>query len=285
MSNSNDKDTSTPNWWRGGFLTLGNIRDVILVSLLVVITWKLVNSEIKISLESFSFTDLLSVLLAFFAIALSAAFFFKATETSNRFYDNSYKFTKEMSEILGRIESGFGEKLKHIDEGYTGLREKFDKMPFDVKQAKEEEKKEEKHIKEQEKERNQIILDLMEKAKVADGEKEALLKRLEKSSQELDKSKNELRRLQRNITRVEGNIDDVSEGFIRYLADRIEGIMPPKYLDAPTRVLNSRFKRMRSENLFDEHDLRYMEDRNLTDDGELTAKGARVFKRAIEKSI
>lgn len=285
MSNSNDKDTSTPNWWRGGFLTLGNIRDVILVSLLVVITWKLVNSEIKISLESFSFTDLLSVLLAFFAIALSAAFFFKATETSNRFYDNSYKFTKEMSEILGRIESGFGEKLKHIDEGYTGLREKFDKMPFDVKQAKEEEKKEEKHIKEQEKERNQIILDLMEKAKVADGEKEALLKRLEKSSQELDKSKNELRRLQRNITRVEGNIDDVSEGFIRYLADRIEGIMPPKYLDAPTRVLNSRFKRMRSENLFDEHDLRYMENRNLTDDGELTAKGARVFKRAIEKSI
>lgn len=285
MSNSNDKDTSTPNWWRGGFLTLGNIRDVILVSLLVIITWKLVNSEIKISLESFSFTDLLSVLLAFFAIALSAAFFFKATETSNRFYDNSYKFTKEMSEILGRIESGFGEKLKHIDEGYTGLREKFDKMPFDVKQAKEEEKKEEKHIKEQEKERNQIILDLMEKAKVADGEKEALLKRLEKSSQELDKSKNELRRLQRNITRVEGNIDDVSEGFIRYLADRIEGIMPPKYLDAPTRVLNSRFKRMRSENLFDEHDLRYMENRNLTDDGELTAKGARVFKRAIEKSI
>lgn len=285
MSDSNDKDTSTPNWWRGGFLTLGNIRDVILVSLLVVITWKLVNSEIKISLESFSFTDLLSVLLAFFAIALSAAFFFKATETSNRFYDNSYKFTKEMSEILGRIESGFGEKLKHIDEGYTGLREKSDKMPFDVKQAKEEEKKEEKHIKEQEKERNQIILDLMEKAKVADGEKEALLKRLEKSSQELDKSKNELRRLQRNITRVEGNIDDVSEGFIRYLADRIEGMMPPKYLDAPARVLNSRFKRMRSENLFDEHDLHYMEDRNLTDDGELTAKGARVFKRAIERSI
>ena len=39
----------------------------------------------------------------------------KATDTSNNFYDNSYKFTKEISEILGRIEAGFGEKLKHID--------------------------------------------------------------------------------------------------------------------------------------------------------------------------
>lgn len=285
MSTSEFKQ-SKPAWWKGGFLTLGNLRDVVLISILLVVTWKLLNSEIKISLESFTFTDFLSVLLAFFAIALSVAFYFKATETSNRFYDNSYKFTKEMSEILGRIESGFGEKLKHIDEGYVGLREKFDKMPFDVKQAKEEEQKEVKHIKKQEEERNQIILDLMEKAKVAGDEKDELLKKLEKSSSELDKSKLELRRLQR---RINDDSDDISEfvsgGFMDYLTGRVDGRFSPKYADAPARILNRRFKEMKDEKIFDEHDLLYMEDNGLTNDGELTQKGANVFRLAIKKAI
>lgn len=285
MRKSDEKDNAIPRWWKGGFLTLGKIRDVILVALLVVVTWKLINSEIKISLESFSFTDLLSVLLAFFAIALSAAFYFKATETSNRFYDNSYKFTKEMSEILGRIESGFGEKLKHIDEGYTGLREKFDKIPFDVKQAKEEEKKEEKHIKEQEKERDKIILDLMEKAKVADHEKEEVIKRLQQSSLELDRSKIELRRLQRRINSAESNIEDVSGSFINYLSEKVEVRFSSKYIDAPTRVLNRLFKQMKEERLLDDEDLLFMEHHGLIIDGELTTKGAHVYRRAIEKSI
>lgn len=285
MSTSEFKE-SKPSWWRGGFLTLGNLRDIVLISILVIVTWKLLNSEIIISLESFTFTDFLSVLLAFFAIALSVAFYFKATETSNRFYDNSYKFTKEMSEILGRIESGFGEKLKHIDEGYVGLREKFDKMPFDVKQAKEEEQKEVKHIKEQEEERNKIILDLMEKAKVADHEKDELLRKLEKSYVELDKSKIELRRLQRRINHDSDDINEfVSGGFMNYLVNRLDGRLPPKYADAPARILNRRFQEMKNEKLFDEHDLLYMEDNGLTNDGELTQIGANVFKIAIKKAI
>ena len=190
-----------------------------------------------------------------------------------------------MSEILGRIESGFGEKLKHIDEGYTGLREKFDKMPFDIKQAKEEERKEEKHSKEQENERNQIILSLIEKAKVADGEKDELLKQLENSSKELERSKFELRRLQRRINRVESNIEDVDESFIDYLARRVEGRLGSKYTDAPARVLNRRFQEMMAENILDGNDLEFMEQHSLVDDGDLTAKGARVFRRAVEKSI
>ncbi len=74
-----------------GFLTLVNIRDILIVAILVIVTWKLLGADISIKFESFSFTDLLSVLLAFFAIALSVAFYFKATDTSNMFYDNSYK--------------------------------------------------------------------------------------------------------------------------------------------------------------------------------------------------
>jgi len=93
------------------------------------IAWKLATSFINLDLSDFNFTDLLSVLMALFAIVLSVAFYFKAEETSNKFYHNSYEFTKEISEILGRIEAGFGEKLRHLDEGYTGLRDKFDNIP------------------------------------------------------------------------------------------------------------------------------------------------------------
>ena len=285
MSTSGFKE-SKPSSWKGGFLTLGNLRDIVLILIILVVAWKLLNSEINISLESFTFTDFLSVLLAFFAISLSVAFYFKATETSNRFYDNSYKFTKEMSEILGRIESGFGEKLKHIDEGYVGLREKFDKIPFDVKQAKEEEQKEVKHIKKQEEERNKIILDLMEKAKVAGDEKDELLKKLEKSSIELDKSKLELRRLQRRINDESDDISEfVSGGFVSYLAGLIDGRFSLKYADAPARNLSRRFEEMKGDNIFDEYDLQYMEDNGLTNKGRLTLKGVNVFRAAIKRAI
>lgn len=71
--------------------------------------WKLLSAEFKIDLASFSFNDFLALVLALFSVALSVAFYFKANEASNQFYDNTYKFTKEMSEILGRIEAGFGD--------------------------------------------------------------------------------------------------------------------------------------------------------------------------------
>ena len=93
------------------------------------ITWKLAISKINLDLSDFNFTDLLSLLMALFAISLSVAFYFKAEETSNKFYHNSYEFTKEISEILGRIEAGFGEQLRHLDQGYTGLRDKVDGIP------------------------------------------------------------------------------------------------------------------------------------------------------------
>lgn len=99
-------------------------KDVLLVLFALALIWRVVIA--KIDLKGFSFNDLLSLLLAVFSVALSVAFYFKANETSNQFYDNTYKFTKEMSELLGRIESGFGERLRHLDEGYSTMAERFD---------------------------------------------------------------------------------------------------------------------------------------------------------------
>lgn len=68
--------------------------------------------------------SILSLLLAFFSIFISIFFYFKADETSNKFYDSSYEFMKEQSVLLGRIEERFGEKFEtvlarmdHIDAG------------------------------------------------------------------------------------------------------------------------------------------------------------------------
>lgn len=280
MEQSKDKKS------KAGFLSLGNIKDILIIAFIIVITWKLINSNISISIESFSFTDILSMLLAFFAIALSAAFYFKATDTSNLFYDNTYKFTKEVSEILGRIEAGFGERLKHIDEGYTGLRDKFDQIPFDINEAKIEEKKEEENIKEQEKERNQIIIDLMEKARVADDEKEKVLKDLNKHTNDLDKSKMELRRLQREINIVESDVSDVSNGFMHHFSRIMDSKFPRKYTEAPTSILRKRFFELLSDNKFDDHDIHYMTDHGLLDEEQqLTSKGAKVMREAIRRAI
>jgi len=210
-------------------LTLRNARDLVILCLLIVVTWKMLNSNITISIKEFTFTDLLSVFVAFFAISLSIAFYFKATETSNRFYDNSYKFTKDISEILGRIEAGFGEKLKHIDEGYAGIKDRFDQLPFDANKAKEDIEAEKDEIEKKKKEQNSLLESLARRAKLAENEKEDLFQKMEKTSSELDAAKSDLRRMQRNVRKHEATgFDSKSRrGVMSYLFDRINAEVPP----------------------------------------------------------
>lgn len=89
---------------------------IILSAFSVVIIAKLLGSSFNIDLSELKFTDVLSLLLALFSMGIAIAFYFKATDTSNEFYDNTYKFSQSMTEILARIESGFGEKLSNIQD-------------------------------------------------------------------------------------------------------------------------------------------------------------------------
>ena len=70
----------------------------------------------KVSLDS-----ILSTLLAFFSIFIAIFFYFKADETSTRFYESSYKFMKDISVTLGKIEERFGEKLNNLNEKISHL--------------------------------------------------------------------------------------------------------------------------------------------------------------------
>lgn len=181
------------------WLTVKNIRDIVVIVFIVTITYKLFSLNIDLNIKEFSLTDLISILVSFFAIGLSIAFYFKATDTSNRFYDNSYAFTKDVSEILGRMEAGFGERLRHLDEGYSGIRDRFDKFPFDSIKAREEIEKENQEIVNKEEELRKTIEDLAQKAHLAENEKTELFEHMERLNRELEQSRREARRLERQI--------------------------------------------------------------------------------------
>lgn len=209
-----------------GFITLPILRDVIFILLITIIGWKLINSELQIDLSKFSFSELLALILSLFSVALSVAFYFKASDTSNQFYDNSYKFTKDMSEILGRIEAGFGERLRHLDEGYSGIRDKFDRLPQYGETKSEEIEKEEKEVKKREKEKLVLQEDLAKRAKLAESEKQEIFGKLDETSQELERARTELRHLIRSNEELASEEREQRQILLRYLADKISGGAP-----------------------------------------------------------
>ena len=85
----------------------GVVKAFALIALISCVCYKLLVTAFQLVAD---FPALMSLLLALFSVALAALFYFKATETSNTFYDNTYKFTKDIAGLLVRMESGFGER-------------------------------------------------------------------------------------------------------------------------------------------------------------------------------
>ena len=249
-------------------LTLKNVRDVVILAFFGVLSIKVFGMDLSLDIKEFTFTDLLSMLVAFFAIALSIAFYFKATDTSNRFYDNSYAFTREVSEILGRIEAGFGERLRHLDEGYSGIRDKFDRLPFDNTQTNEELEKEKAEIEKKEKEQQDLLEDLAKRAKLAETEKHELFTHMKQISEELEEAKRETRRLQRNIRLHSVDNDgryDPLDFLVRHLSQYKD---PETSSKSPRNSYQRLFHRYANEmprQLFDDLERRgYVNDEGLT---------------------
>ena len=230
---SDDNKTATA---KKGFLSLPFLRDILIVVAIAIAGWKLSRAELKIDLAAFAFTDLLALLLALFSVWLSVAFYFKASEASNQFYDNTYRFTKEMSEMLGRIEAGFGEKLRHLDEGYSGIRERFDRMPHYTNVTNADVKKEEDEVKQKEKEQQALIEDLAQKAKLAEHEKKALFENLAQKSEALEQARIELRRLKRSS---QSSSEETQERrvVLRYIVSKIADAYSG---EAPVGELNTK---------------------------------------------
>ncbi len=227
---------------RNNWLKIGVIGALTLVT--VVKVWQ---SDFSNILTGFDFSDLLSLFLAMFSIALAVLFYLKATDTSNVFYDNTYRFTKDVSEILGRVEAGFGERLRHLDDGFTGLKTAVEKIPYDRGEADKEIKEEEAQVKKVEEERNKLIETLAERARLQEDEKAELFTRLNASDEELSSARRELSLMRRRMAEHERL--QVREGSMS-LSPRIhqvlriitEGMNTNLVVDAPTRIVNREFK-------------------------------------------
>lgn len=272
-------DRKDDNLENGSFLTIVKIKDIVIIAFIVIVSWKLLNSDIAINIKEFGFTDLISLILAIFSMSLSIAFYFKANDTSNLFYDNVYKFTKDTSEILGRIEAGFGEKLRHIDEGYVGLRNKFDQIPIDIREAENKIEVEEKEIQQIVEERNKIIEDLVEKAKIKDGEKETLLSEIQKKDEAYSQARKELFMLKRNLDDAELENNDIPKRLERYIANKAMDIFGSRCTECDIKKNYNKFYEILHEQAIEE-----MREFDLINNhNELTRKGARFISRAVRK--
>lgn len=184
-------------------IKLSHIRDLIIIVLLAVFTWKLAFANININLTDFKFTDFLSLFLALFAVGLSAAFYFKANETSNKFYNNMYRFTSDMSQMLGRIEVGFGERLKHLDDSYVNVNNKFDSLMKQRIETIQQFDKEEEDYKKTLIEKDKLIEELVQKSNLNAEEKIKIKEDIEKKDNEIENARIELSRLKTQLNKAE----------------------------------------------------------------------------------
>jgi hypothetical protein len=282
--NLKEKIKSRESWFK-------IISGLILIAL---ICYKLAVSELNFDFSKFDFSDLLSLTLAIFSIGLSVAFYFKATDTSNKFYDNTYKFTKEISEILGRIEAGFGERLRHLDEGYTGLVDKVDggsvqNKTADIEAAKKEFEDEKLKIEKEVKEKDEILTSLIQKAKLNDKEKSEVIAKLKDKENEITNLSSELRYLKRNINRAERTLSNeiihsvpmsVREMALDFI--RMSGIEINMLIEAPIGYLQRRLS-FDKERYPTSIKRRFLEFKLIEEDGQFTPQGIELLKNLAEK--
>lgn len=136
-----------------------------------------------------SIESLLSMLLAFFSIFISIFFYFKASDTSNNFYDKSYAIMKDVSITLGKIEAQFGEKLNNLNDKVSAI---------NVKEYATKEK-----LENTEAERQEIIEQIIENPPIEQDKKEEYRKTLQKKE-------DEIKILQRQLNQIKNQKSEYS---------------------------------------------------------------------------
>ncbi|MEI6040517.1 MAG: hypothetical protein WCP93_04180 [Candidatus Berkelbacteria bacterium] len=211
---------------------------------------KLFSVEFKINIIDFNYSDFISILLAFFSVGLAVAFYLKTTETSNKFYDNTYKFTKDFSEILGRIEVKFSEKLEHIDNASIGISDKIEKLkyPQQPTEASSDNKKIEKEKIDAQKESDKVINDLVDQLGKTSEEKNHLRTKLKNAEEKLiQKSIESLRqKITLESLRDKFEINNLPNQIVKFTATQIIPILGHEALRLPTQALNDKFQSIKN---------------------------------------
>ncbi len=262
------------------------LKIIVVVVFSMLIAYKLAISDLNFDFTNFDFSDLLSLILALFAIGLSVTFYFKATDTSNQFYDNTYKFTKDISTILGRIEAGFGERLRHLDEGYTGLSEKIVGAAGkkNIEETKEEIEKEKENLKREVAARKDMINSLIEKAQLQEGEKEKIKKDLLEKEKEIARKNRELTYLSEKLEINENKIESSIHPIIKHTLSKIFEDMeePRRILKYPISLVSRKFGFQNID--LTAREVAYLRKYSIIEeDGSLTVHGVKILRDMVRE--
>lgn len=126
----------------------------------------------KVNIDS---STLLSLILAFFSIYLSAQFYFKATEQSNDFYDRSYTHNRNISESLIEMRGNIDGSFNLLKEKNEQINEKVGRISGLYKETEEEKEKAEDEL---EKSKEQFL----EKYKISEDDFKKFINDVEKVS-------------------------------------------------------------------------------------------------------
>jgi len=265
------------------------VKALCTIALVAIFCYKVYLTPIDLTVD---FPTLLSLLLAMFSVGLSALFYFKATETSNTFYDNTYNFTKDIAQLLVKIESGFGERLKNLDEGYSSMRDYLqytnDKPTDRVEKTKKKIESEKSEMDKVLQERNEIVTTLFERSNLQEEEKTKVMNQLKEKEAELSEAQKELGKMSKrllveriNKKRLQSFDVNINSGLLDFTkAHVLRNIGVERIMDAPKSYIIKRFNR-----IVDEFPRQYIEDleqEGMFESG-LNLKGYEFLRYLAEK--
>ena len=152
---------------------------------------------ISLYLNSFTVESILSTFLAFFSIFISIFFYFKADETSTKFYDSSYAFMKDISVTLGKIEERFDEKLNSLNDKVSHL---------DI-----ESKKTSKEIENKQEDKVNMINELIDRTNMDAAEKARYRRELEEKEKEIEQLREHKYRAERDAVKLRRQMKSLRE--------------------------------------------------------------------------
>ena len=272
---------------------------VAVLVLFAIAAYRLAWSDVSIDLNKFDFSDLLALLLALFAVAMSVAFYFKSTDSSNQFYDNIYNFTQKTSEILGRIEERFGEQLRHLDEGYGRIESRFEDMSKSpqeiqkkVKETEGEEEEAKQHLNATNKAMREMMEKLAERAEMQEQEKEEFYRKMTELSEEKDQAQNRIREIESQRDAMQEQLMMMEENMMRGVRDVGSPIIDkilhhPEIRDLISHHAPLEIIQKHSRNIFKNFPMEIME--RLKEDGivnskdELTKSGCVLLRTMLNR--
>lgn len=262
------------------------LREITLLLVLAYLSYSLISGKIGISFGTKELTasEIISILLAFFAILLSAAFYYMSTQQSNLFYHNVHQFTKDTSEILGRLD----EQVKNIGGKQTELKDTFEKNytynnSLNDSLGRKEEKiveeviEKEERLKEKEGNIIETVNSLIEKVKFnSDEEKKELISTLAQQRQEIDTLRSDLEK--------KANLMHLMPKVKYFTTQLIKDNFPDKL---PNRPISSIFREIINNQVSDLYinDLELLGYLTKSDNGEhnITRKGLKFFSEIIRE--